>query len=69
MITELELKIWMAGIAAVAFGVVYWWRRRTRGANLDLSAGSQRLTELVEKADKPEAEDVAEGIARGIKDL
>jgi hypothetical protein len=49
-------------LGAAAAVVVYWWRRRTRLPQMALSPGSERLSQMVEKGDKPEAEDVVDMI-------
>lgn len=54
----LEKKLGAMAFGAVCFGVVYWWRRRTRPVNLSLSRGAEQLNELVEKSDKPTADEV-----------
>lgn len=48
MAFEFDLTIF----AFAAFLLIYWWRRRSRGGHLALSAGSKKLHELVESADK-----------------
>ena len=64
---QLGNKLAIAVFAALCFLVVYWWRRRTRPVKLDLSTGSQKLSQLVEKSDRPETEDVLHILARILK--
>ena len=68
-VTETELKIGMAIVAAISFVIVLWWRRRNCAPALNLSESSQGLSKMIEKGDKPEAEDVAEIATRVVNKL
>jgi hypothetical protein len=51
-----DLIFLLFGIAGAV--VVYWWRRRTRLPQMNLTQGTERLSKMVEKGDKPDPDDV-----------
>ncbi len=57
---QTAVRIFFGIIAALAFGLVYWWRQRTRSGGLELSQSSRMLSDMVKTSDAPDVEDAIE---------
>ena len=58
VLTEVEIRFVMWVLGGISFGLIVWWRRRTRNSGLNLSEGSQRLNKMVEDSDKPDLDEL-----------